>query len=557
MRRSLDEIAGKCFDLVVVGGGIHGVCVTRDAALRGLSVALLERGDFGGETSHNSLKIVHGGLRYIQHLDFGRMRQYGLERRAWMRIAPHLVRPLKFAMHTNGHSTRGPEALWSAIRIHELIGFDRNAGVVECRRISKGNIVGRHQSDILIPGLEQTSHNGAACWYDGQIQDADRIVIECVDSAVAAGAIAANHVHVSGLLGNESRVRGVTVEDKLTGNRFDVLAKVTVNTAGPWADRLRFSKGSESKPVMRRQPQNLNMNIVIGRTVAEHAIGVKSVRRSDSRVDEGGRLFFITPWRGVSVIGTTHDTYDGDADECFIDEAKLYEFIDEVNAAYPPAKIARDDVIYCHWGLTPGEEGLNGGEARRARHGQIVDHWRKNNLAGLISVVGVKWTNARLVAENVVDIAADLVGGVAGECRTSTEPLRGAEGFQSCEVIERDIRATMPTISRAEDVSDLAIEYGTRWRDVVGTSFSDVETKGVEIFRRKALFAVKSEMAVRLTDVLCHRTSLLQRGKLRSRQVSWCLDMMTGELEWSEIRKKSELAAFERQRLRNHATILP
>lgn len=557
MRRSLKEIAGKCFDLVVVGGGIHGVCVARDAALRGLSVALLERGDFGGETSHNSLKVVHGGMRYIQHLDFRRMRQSVLERRAWLRIAPHLVWPLKVVMHTHGHTTRGPEALWLAARIHELIGIDRNADVVDRRRIPKGNIVGRRQSDILIPGLEQAGHNGAAYWHDAQMQDADRIMIECVESAVAAGAIAANHVHVSGLLGSESRVRGVTVEDKLTSDQFDVFAKVTANTAGPWADGLRFSKDRESKSVMRRQPQNLNMNIVIGRTIAEHAIGVKSVRRSDSRVDDGGRLFFITPWRGVSVIGTTHDPYEGDADECFIDEAKICAFIDEVNTAYPPAQIVRDDVIYCHWGLTPGEEGLSGGEARRARHGQIIDHWREHNLAGLISVVGVKWTTARLVAEKVVDIVANSIGGVAGACRTSTEPLRGARGFQSCEAIEQDIRTMMPSISSAEDVSDLAIEYGTQWREVVDAAISGVDTQSDEIFQRKAIFAVKNEMAIRLTDVLCRRTSLMQRGKLCSRQVSWCLDMMAGELGWSESRTESELAAFEQQRMRNHAVILP
>lgn len=557
MRRSLEKIAGKCFDLIVVGGGIHGICVARDAALRGLSVALLERGDFGGETSHNSLKIVHGGLRYVQHLDFRRMRQSVLERRAWLRIAPHLVRPLKIIMLTHGHTTRGPEALWLATRIHELIGFDRNTGVVERRRIPKGNVVGRRQSNILIPDLAQTDHNGAAYWYDGQMQDADRIMIECVDSAVAAGTIAANYVQVSGLLGNDSRVHGVTVEDKLTGDQFDVLAKVTVNTAGPWADGLQFSKDRGFKSVMRRQPQNLNMNIVIGRTIAEHAIGVQSVRRSDSRVDEGGRLFFMTPWRGASIIGTTHDPYDGDADECFIDEARICAFIDEVNVAYPPAQIERDEVIYCHWGLTPGERGLIGGEARRARHGRIIDHWRENNLAGLISVIGVKWTTARLVAENVVDIAANLVGGVAGACQTSSKLLCGAGGFQSCEAIERDIRSKMPSISSAEDVSDLAIEYGTRWCEVANVSISNIGTQGDEMFQRKAFFAVKNEMAVRLTDVLCRRTSLMQRGKLCSRQVSWCLDMMASEFEWSETRKKSELVAFEQQRMRHHAVTLP
>jgi len=530
MKRSLADIVGKSFDLVVVGGGVHGICVARDAALRGLSVALLERGDFGGETSHNSLKLVHGGLRYIQHFDFRRMRQSGMECRAWLRIAPHLVRPLKCAMHTYGH--------------------------VDRRHIPNGEVVGKQQSDILIPGLSKSSHNGAAIWYDGQMQDADRIMIECLESAVAAGAKVANYVDVGGFLGSESRIQGVVAKDQLTGEEFDVRAKITINTAGPWTDGLRRSKGDKATRVVRRQPQNLNMNLVVRRNIAEHAFGVKSIRQSDSRVDDSGRLFFITPWRGVSVVGTTHEPYDGDADECFVDEAKIDAFISEVNVAYPAAQITPNDVTYCHWGLTPGEDGLQGGEARRARHGRIIDHRRENGLSGLISVIGVKWTTARLVAENTVNIAVKSIGGTAGRCQTNTRPLPGAERFESCEALAKEIRTAMPSVSNDAIVTDLAIEYGTRWREVAGPAIGEVDVDENEIFKRKAVFAVKNEMAVRLADVVCRRSNLMQRGKLFEPQVAWCLDMMADELDWSQVRKKSERATFEQQRIRSHAKIL-
>lgn len=556
MLRNTDALTGTTFDIVVVGGGIHGICVARDAALRGYSVALVERGDFGAETSHNSLKLVHGGMRYIQHLDFRRMRQSVRERRAWLRIAPHLVRPLKFAMQTNGHATRGPEALWVATRIHEAIGYDRNRDVIKDRHIPRGFVVGKQAGRHLVPGVEYAGWNGVACWYDGQMQNADRIMIECLASAVDAGAIVANYVNVCGLLKRGSKVRGVAARDVLTGREFEVTGAMTVNTAGPWVDQLVFADDDRGRRILGRQPQNLNMNLVTRPIVQDHAVGVKSARRSDSRVDDGGRLFFLTPWRGVSVIGTTHEVYRGEPDECFVSSEAIADFLAEVNASFPPARLTPADVKYCYWGLTPGEEGLSSGEAQRAKQGQIVDHGRRDAIDGLVSVIGVKWTTARLVAEAAVDVAARSIDKPASHCRTATSLLPGAPDDGGMSAIAHEISARIGSGAASSEADWLAIEYGTQWSEVLAEAPAGDELDGDAIFRMKVTFSVRREMAVRLTDVLARRTSLLQRGLLKQSQVAWSLGMMAEELHWSEARRQAELVEFHRYCKRMHTTTI-
>ncbi len=432
MQRSIENLADRQFDVLVIGAGIYGACIARDAALRGLSVALVERDDFGAHTSHNSLKLIHGGLRYIQHLDFKRMRESVCERRAWMRIAPHLTRPLKFVMHTHGVTTRGPLALWVAGRIHEAIGYDRNQGVDDKHQIPRSEVYGREIAAELMPDLPDAKYNGAASWYDGQVLDADRLLIECLKSAVEAGAVIANYAEVTSLKTHAKTVTGATVRDGLSGEQVNVKASLTVNSCGPWSDQLELGVTQQNAKLLPHQPLTINMNIVVGRPIIEdHAIGVRSHQKSDSRIDSANRQFFVTPWRGMTAIGTLHEPFDGDVGDAGISASVLEAFVNDVNAAYPSAEIGIDDIVYCYWGLTPGEHGLTRGDARRARHGQIIDHSKESGVDGVISVIGVKWTTARLEAERVVDLALAKLGVEAGRSAAAVTALPGARGFES------------------------------------------------------------------------------------------------------------------------------
>ncbi len=554
MKRNPSNLTKRAYDLLVVGAGIHGACVARDAAMRGMRVALIDRADFGGATSHNSLKIVHGGLRYLQHGDFRRMRQSVVERRFWLSAAPHLVRPLKFVMPTYGHLLRGPEALWAGMKVHDLVGMDRNKGVPPDRRLPSGRVISKDECARLIPGIDQTGLTGAAVWYDGQMVESDRAVLACVEDAVRAGADVANYVSAEAIDLRGARVEGVRARDLLNQSEFDIRASVTVNTCGPWAGSLLRRSGRRIS-VGRMPALARGMNLVTRRLFDDYAVGIMSGRSPDALVPRGGRLFFITPWRNWSVIGTSHLPYRDDPDHFDFTEEDIELLIGEVNNAYPPADLKREDVHYCYAGLTPAAEGLGCDEVRRGRRHEIIDHQRADGLTGLISVIGVKYTTARLVAEQVVDGVCRKLPGRFEECRTAVSPLPGGEipdGFE--ELVSEACRSRPRVATRGLDSGGLVGEgwsaaavrylvenYGTEYRRVVGAGETAETVHQTRVAKCQCRYAVDQEMAVRLSDLVFRRTSLAASEEVTDEGLEWCAQMMASALGWSDQRQRAEL----------------
>jgi glycerol-3-phosphate dehydrogenase len=540
MKRDLARLAGQRFDLLVVGAGIYGACVARDAALRGLRVAIIDRADFGGATSHNSFKLIHGGLRYLQHLDLPRVRQSLAERRFWLRAAAHLIRPLRFVIPTYGHGSRGREALWCALRTHDLIGFDRNRDLPPRQRVPPGRVLSRDELFSLIPGISREGVTGGVAWYDGQMEDADRVLLECLLDAADAGAEVANYVAAVRFLGGEARVEGVRARDVLAGDEFEIRAALTVNCAGPWvAELLRLAPRPLATDGIAGFAKG--MNLVTRRLLeGEHAVGVASARRSDAILGESARLYFITPWAGQSVIGTADLPYGGAPDGWRITEADVLEFIGEINAAYPAARLRPEDVRYCYGGLSPAE-GEAHGQVRLSRQPLILDHGRRDALAGLISVLGVKYTTARLVAQRAVDLALRKLDRRAARCDTTRRPLPGARGLVDPAALERELRAA-PDVGADAAAVALLKPYGTAYRPVL-ESAPRIGGAVERVFRGTFVHAVRHEMAVRLMDLVLHRSTLSAREGLPLERLEWCADTMRRELGWTEQRKAAELEA--------------
>ncbi|MEO7985414.1 MAG: FAD-dependent oxidoreductase, partial [Gemmatimonadales bacterium] len=230
VRPELSALANSEFDMVVVGGGIGGAAVAWDAALRGLSVALVERADFGGATSAESLKVVHGGIRYLQHLDAARVRESSRERSALVRIAPHLVHPLPYVIPTYGYGARSRWLLGAGFGLLSALTADRNRGIADsARRLPGPRLVSRREALGWFPDLESNGLTGAGVFWDGQLYNPPRLVWAFIRSAVRAGAVAVNECEVTALLRLNGRVAGVRVEDRLGGASFDVRARVVVN----------------------------------------------------------------------------------------------------------------------------------------------------------------------------------------------------------------------------------------------------------------------------------------------------------------------------------------
>ena len=523
MERDLDALTNRRFDVLVIGGGIYGACIARDAALRGLSVALIEKSDFCSGTSHNSLKIVHGGIRYLQHLDFKRVRESILERRTWLSIAPHLVRPLKFVIPTQGHLTRGPLALQAAILLHRSLGLDWNKGMPAEARIPTGRVAGRATLRANIPGLPLDGLTGAASWHDGQVVDADRVVIECLQSAVDHGASVANYLEAGSLMVSNGRAHGVSAVDHAGNREIEIKARVTVNASGPWIQKfLQRSLGGAASPL---PPLAKNMNIVTRQLLPDYGVGIPSKRSSDAVIGEESRLFFITPWKDVSAIGTTHFPYEGDPDDYQVTDREIAEFVDEINESYPPARLTLDDVLYVYSGLTPAEPETTKGEVGRSKHAEIIDHESRNGCEGLISAIGVKYTTGRLVAERVVSLAQKKLGVEGFERKAREVRLPGAEGW--APAAQKDI----PDESGIPAVSDLLARYGSR--PPAGLAGGDASFS--RAFAACVHNAVEQEMALNLEDFLLRRNDFAARGKLTEPMVRLAAETMGAKLNWSAV----------------------
>ncbi len=550
MNRDLTRLAGKEFDLVIVGGGIYGACAAWDATLRGLSVALLERGDFGHATSANSLKLVHGGFRYMQHADIVRIRQSSHERTTLMRIAPHLVHPIPFAIPTYGHGMRGKEVLSFALLLYNLVSIGHNRGLKDPeKRIPFGHLLSRDECLELFPEIETQGLTGAVVFYDGQMHAPPRLVFSYVASAAHAGAEVANYTEVTGFLGDDRRVTGVRARDLVTADEFDVRGRLVLNTSGPWAAEIleRCANRRLTPPVRFSKDWYLVVNRAL---VERHALAIPSHHTDPNAiVSRGRRHLFLIPWRGRTLIGSSHVPYRGTADDFAIKEEDLLELVNEVNDCYPSAALKRSDVSFCYAGLVPmDDEGDGTAEVKLGRRHRIIDHEREHGVAGLITIVGVRFTTSRYVARKTVDRIFRRMGHRPPASQTDSVPLIGGDIENFSEFSEREMKAA-PNGLDTDVVAHLLKTYGSRYRDLLQSYGGEPglleRLDGSSVIKAEVVQAVRGELALKLSDVVFRRTDLGTAGHPGGRALRECAALMAGELAWDERRLEDELSAVE------------
>jgi glycerol-3-phosphate dehydrogenase len=547
MQRDLGKLAGREFDLVVVGGGICGATIAWDATQRGLSVALLERADFGGQTSANSLKVVHGGIRYLQHLDLIRIRESSRERTALLRIAPHLVHPLPVLVPTFGHGLRGAEALGAAFALLNSLTPDRNRGLTDPdRRIPRARLVSRSRLRALHPELDARGLTGAGLFWDGQLYNPPRLVWEFVRTAGRAGAVAANYCEVSGVLRHGAEVVGVEVRDRFTGERFEVRSRMVVNAAGPFAGQLGARSGARAAS---RIPLSRDMAVVIRRRlVRERALAVQTrYQDPDAYLSRGRRHLFVVPWRDVTLVGVNSIVYRGDPDCLTVGEREVQSFLDEINDAEPRFALAMDDVTLVHAGLLPiAAEALVGANVSFGKRAHIVDHARTDGTEGLITAVCNRYTTARGVGERAVDLAFHKLGLRPRPCRTAETPLYGGRIATFRELVQEIDRTARANQLGPDVVERLAHNHGSAYGDVLQLARetpSYAMTIGASgTLAAEVIHAIRNEMAQTLADSLFRRTDLGTAGHPGDDALAACAALMAEELRWSAGRTELELA---------------
>jgi glycerol-3-phosphate dehydrogenase len=400
IRRDLAHAARDEHDLVIVGGGIYGACLALEAARRGLRPLLLEKGDFGEATSWSSLRILHGGLRYLQRLDLQRFRESVTERRWFCQTFPSLVRPQECLMPLYGDGLKRPLTFGAALLVNDLLSCDRNRGIESARRIGSGRILSAEATVSRFPLVDRRGLRGSGLWYDAVMLNSQRVLIEIVRWACSLGATALNYTKAVRLVTRGDGICGMQACDAVDGRMYTFASRAVCNCAGPWSADVAGSFDCPSPQLFR---PSLAFNVLLDRDPpSTSALGVAP--RRDGHI---GPVYFVYPAFGRLFAGTVHLPYAGPTDQPKPNDEQLQQFLDDLNASIPGLDVRREHVLRVFAGLLPAAEG---GSAKLAVRPTICDHRRDGGPDGLVSVSGVKFTTARLVAERTLATFANRLG---------------------------------------------------------------------------------------------------------------------------------------------------
>ncbi|HKA23487.1 MAG TPA: glycerol-3-phosphate dehydrogenase [Candidatus Eisenbacteria bacterium] len=513
------------YDLVVIGGGIQGAGITRDAALRGLRTILFEKGDLAGGTSSRTSRLVHGGIRYLENLRFGLVKEALAERALLLALAPHLVEPLPFLLP---YYKKSPRPRWYL-----------RAGLVLYRALARGHAVGPTRSLSarraleLEPKLPADGLLGAGLYGDAEMDDA-RLCLENALDAAALGADIRTHHEVIAIERAQGMVR-VRARDVLApdGEAFEVEALAAVNAAGAWADRVRERAGVKRARSVRA---SRGVHVIVPALTTKHALVLTA--------QQDRRVFFVIPSPRGSLVGTTEAEYPGNPDECVVTVSDVRYLIEEVRRRWPGVVQFPEHVRHAYAGLRPlvRSRGTLRAASRESR--LIAEH-------GLFTVIGGKYTTYRAVSEHALDRVLKTLGKTAHACSTRERPLpgAGAGGRAQAAQAARERALELKNVGN-DDATRLGARYGglANGALLLAEQFPRVhERAGVRVLEGEVVYSIRHEMARRLDDVILRRLGFGDErlgAKLAAVPVGlW----MAEHLGWSRARTQEEVERVESQ----------
>ncbi len=523
-----ERLVAEEFDLIVIGGGIVGACVARDATLRGLKVVLIERKDFASATSGASSKLIHGGLRYLMNLEIGLVRESLKERRIWSQIAPHLVHSLPFILPIHGSKKFRERLMYSlGLKAYDWLSYDRNRLSDPDKFIPPHKRVSRDDILAVEPRLEKMDFKDALLFHDYQMYSPERLAWACLKQSIEQGAVVLNYTEVTGFIRDKNRILGVKVRNRDTGDEAQIRGKVIVNATGPWADQL-IAIATEKEPARK-----------IIRSKGIHVLTKPITMRYAIAMPGKGTHFFVLPWQGYSLTDTV---YQGDPDDVHVNEKELVEFLSTINRGLEGANLRRGDVLFFYAGLRPivekdpqeTEEEFNSYNASRSA--EVFDH-SHDGCDGLITAVGGKWTTSRHLAERVVNKVFEKLGTTPPPCKTDQTPVYGA-GFNVFNEFLDEMKKQYSDFP-PEIVENLAHCYGMEIHKIIELARIDPQLAEPMSDNRKEIgaqivYAVREEMARHLNDVLFRRTNMGNLGDPGEEVIRKTIDLMSHELAWEE-----------------------
>jgi glycerol-3-phosphate dehydrogenase len=545
--RHTRRLSTELFDVLVVGGGASGAATAREAAMRGFNTALIEREDFSAGASAHCFKVVHGGIRYIQHADVRRLRASCFERSVLLRIAPHLVSPLPFVIPTYGKGKSSRWFLGTGMLLYDALSADLNRHVVDpSRRVKGTRFLSRSETLELFPNIAADSLTGAAVFEDGQMYNPPRLVLAFVGAASQLGAAIGNYVEAVSLITSGTRVTGVQALDRLTGTRFEIRSRLVINAAGPWAEGL-LQPGYGRPGTYSRD----TCFLVDRKFETPMALAVQGrAKDSDALLARNSRHLFLVPWRNSTLVGVWHSIVPRDPDAVGLPRAQLQQFIEEFNTCYPDLQLRESEVRRADFGLVPfGDASSQQGGLSFGKQSRLIDH-RQQGLAGLISLISVRYTVARRDAVEALETATAQLDARRSGSDSTLAPLTGGD-IEDFESAARAFQARRPSWLSAKSAEGMLRNYGTHASRVLELAEREPRLArsftGSHVSLAEAIYAVRAEAAQRMSDIVFRRSELGTDGHPGAAAMDELEALLSAELGWSEQRACEERAIVERE----------
>lgn len=548
IQRRLNDIKGH-YDVAVIGAGIHGAAVAWEAASRGLSIILLDKGDFGCGTSSNSLKTIHGGLRSLQRLDFIALRENSQERRALMRIAPHLVQPLQCVIPTYRKLSKSRLVMGAGLKLYNLAVMDRNAGLDPALQLPPAQIITRQEMHELVPELDDAAVTGGACWHDAQVYNTERLVLAFVLAARQAGARVVNYLLNKEYIVKNNKVAGLLAQDPFCGEAIKIEAGAVIDCTGPWAaQNSSFQAHAQlgrthqvSPPVSMARA----VNLIIRKRITSCALGA---RTCTDQVDN--RLLFIVPWRTGSMIGTWYYHDANVPEHLSLSGQELADCLNQINSIFPALDLTPADVTFVHLGLLPAYPGSDNsvGEPRLWGHSRIIEASQSGGPGGLFWLQGTKLTTARAQAVKTIDRVARYLKKPIQRSQTYKIPLYGGE-IADYASYQQNCMANLANHWTRQTITRLQRNYGSNL-DAIISKADDDETLvelvpgSADVVKAELSYIIENEQVYRLSDLLLRRTDIGSFAQPAEATIAYCADVMAEYWHWNEPQREENIAEF-------------
>jgi glycerol-3-phosphate dehydrogenase len=513
------------YDLIIIGGGINGAGIARDAALRGLGVILLEKNDFGSGTTSWSSRLVHGGLRYLEHGEIPLVYESLYERACLQKIASHLVDRIRMNIPIYERSKRGALMIRLGMIAYDFLSMRK--------ALPRHRMLSRDELLELEPGLNSDGLKGGAQYYDAQVTFAERLVLENIMSAADSGAVVKNYSPVQSIGLHDGRTMSVGYYDADSGTNRHAKGRLVINASGPWVDRVLRKSAARPRRLMGGTKGS---HIIVGkfRDAPRDAFYVEAA--SD------GRPFFIIPWNDQYLIGTTDIRYSGDPGVVRASTAEIRYLVDETNHVFPEANLQFADIHFAHAGVRPLPRRTRGPESSITRRHIIKRH--RGALRGIISIIGGKLTTFRNLAEQTVDRVDRKLETGLPPCVTSTTLLPGAGNVEEAG---KEL-AKFAGLSRQGCNRILAV-YGGRALSILELAAAEPELARVigpdrSVLAAEVVFGIRQEFARGLVDLM-HRRLMVGLSQNQGEELSEDVaEIAARELGWGENELGNQLEAL-------------